>query len=59
MIQKYLHTFLLSLFAVNFDAFNFKLDEVWLPASSNFLWLKIKGMKISSFKLDPKSEPDR
>ena len=51
--------FLLSLFAVNFHAFNFELGEFWghfwiaLETSyskmpSNFLWLKIKGMKIDS-----------
>ena len=47
----------MSLFAVNFHAFNFDLEEVWghfkiaLETSyskmpSNFLWLKIKGLKI-------------
>ena len=61
MIQKYLHTFLLSLFAVNFRAFNFEQEKVWghfwiaLETSyskmpSNFPWLKIKDMKIDSKK---------
>ena len=51
----------MSLFAVNFHAFNFKLEEVWghfwiaLEMSyskmpSNFSWLKIKGMKIDRKK---------
>ena len=51
--------FLLTLFAVNFHAFNFELEEVWghfwiaLETSyskmpSNFPWLKIKDMKIDS-----------
>ena len=52
---------LLSIFAVNFHAFNFKPGEVWghfwiarfqgyLKMPSNFTLFKIKGMKIDSKK---------
>ena len=48
-------------FALNFHAFNFELEEVWghfwialktsyLKKPSNFLLLKIKGIKIDSKK---------
>ena len=57
------------LFAVNFHAFNFKLEEVWghfwiaLETSyskmpSNFPWLRIKGMKIDSKKRQQNKRPD-
>ena len=61
--------FLLSLFAVNFNAFNSELEEVWghfwiaLEMSyskmpSNFSWLKIKGMKIDRKKRQQNKCPD-
>ena len=61
--------FLLTLFAVNFHAFNFELEEVWghfwiaLETSyskmpSNFPWLKIKGMKIESKNRQQNKCPD-
>ena len=61
--------FLLTLFAVNFHAFNFELEEVWghfwiaLETSyskmpSNFPWLKIKGMKIDSKNRQQNKCPD-
>ena len=51
--------FLLSLFAVNFHAFNYELEEVWghfwiaLEMSYSKMplklpWLKFKGMKMDS-----------
>ena len=60
-MRKKIHTFLLSLFAVNFRAFNFELEKVWghfwialetsyLKMPSKFPWLKIKGMKIDNKK---------
>ena len=59
--EKNRSLFLCLLFAVNFHAFNFELEEVWghfwialetsyLKMPLNFPWLKIKGMKMDSKK---------
>ena len=61
--------FLLTLFAVNFHAFNFELEEVWghfwialktsyLKMPPNFPSLKIKGMKIDSKNRQQNKRPD-